>query len=53
MQQAYLKATPEEKRTLKFFKDLPIESMIDHEAIKYAREAGMTDPVFKTGRMSS
>lgn len=52
-QQAYLKATPEEKRTQKFFKELPIENMIDHEAIAYAREAGLTDPIFKTGRMSN
>mmetsp|Transcript_25482 Transcript_25482/g.34045 ORF Transcript_25482/g.34045 Transcript_25482/m.34045 type:complete len:217 (+) Transcript_25482:481-1131(+) len=27
--------------------------MIDHEAITYARESGLTDPVFKTGRMSN
>ena len=27
--------------------------MIDHEAIAYARKAGLTDPVFKTGRMSN
>ena len=27
--------------------------MIDHEAIAYARNAGLTDPVFKTGRMSN
>lgn len=25
--------------------------MIDHEAIAYARQAGLTDPVFKTGKM--
>jgi len=37
----------------KFFKELPIENMIDHEAIAYAREAGLADPVFKTGRMSN
>ena len=37
MQQAYIKSTPEEKRNGKFFKDLPIENMIDHEAIAYAR----------------
>ena len=53
MQEAYYKATPEEKRTGKFFKDLPLENMIDHEAIAYARQAGLTDPVFKTGRMST
>ena len=53
MQQAYLKATPEQKRTGKFFKELPIENMIDHEAIAYARKAGLTDPVFKTGKMSN
>lgn len=53
MQQAYLKATAEEKRTQKFFKELPIENMIDHEAIAYARQSGLTDPVFKTGRMSN
>lgn len=27
--------------------------MIDHEAIAYAREAGLKDPVFRTGRMSN
>ena len=48
-----MKATPEEKRNGKFFKELPIENMIDHEAIAYARESGLTDPVFKTGRMSN
>ena len=50
-QSAYLKATPEEKRIGKFFKELPIENMIDHEAIAYARNSGLTDPVFKQGRM--
>ena len=50
-QQAYLKATPEQKKVGKFFKELPIENMIDHEAIAYARQAGLTDPVFKTGKM--
>ena len=27
--------------------------MIDHDAIAYARQAGLTDPVFKTGKMSN
>ena len=27
--------------------------MIDHEAIAYARQSGLTDPVFKTGKMSN
>lgn len=27
--------------------------MIDHEAITYAREKGLTDPVFKTGKMQN
>lgn len=53
MQEAYSKASSEDKRTCKFFKDLPLENMIDHEAIAYARQAGLTDPVFKTGRMSN
>ena len=26
---------------------------MDHEAIQYARSAGLTDPVFKTGKMSN
>ena len=52
-QKAYLKATPEQKRNGKYFKELPIENMIDHEAIAYARKLGINDPVFKTGRMSN
>ena len=52
-QKAYLNATTEEKRAAKFFKELPIENMIDHEAIAYARQAGLVDPIFKTGKMSS
>lgn len=51
--QAYLKADKEAKRTGKFFKELPLENMIDHEAIAYARETGLTDPIFKTGKMSN
>ena len=52
-QQAYLKATPEDKRVGKFFKELPIENMIDHEAIAYARDSGLTDPVLKSGKMGN
>lgn len=33
MQQAYLKATAEQKQTGKFFRDLPIEQVVDFEAI--------------------
>lgn len=50
---AYGDASPEERKTRKFFRDLPLENMIDHEAIAYAREAGLTDPVFLSGRMST
>ena len=49
---AYENASPEEKCTGKFFKELPIENMIDHEAIAYAKQAGLVDPIFKTGKMS-
>jgi hypothetical protein len=27
--------------------------MVDHEAIAYARQAGLTDAIFKTGKMSN
>ena len=53
MQKAYYKASKEDQKTGKFFKELPLENMIDHEAITYARQAGLTDPIFKTGRMSN
>ena len=46
MQHNYLKATPEDKRNKKFFKDLPIENVIDQEAIAYAKQSNLTDPVF-------
>lgn len=49
----YHAADSEAKRTVKFFKDLPLENMVDHEAIAYARDAGLTDPVFRTGKMST
>ena len=48
----YKKATLKERQTLKFFKLLPIELLIDQEAINVAKNAGLTDPVFTTGRMS-
>lgn len=52
-QQNYIKSTPEEKRSGKFFKDLYIESVVDEEAIKSAKQMGLTDPAFLTGRMSN
>jgi hypothetical protein len=52
-QQSYIKATPEEKRTCKFFKDFSIESVVDEDAIKAAKEMGLTAPEFLTGRMSN
>ena len=52
-QQAYIKATPEDKRNCKFFKELPIEDIVDDDAIKQAKKMGLTDPEFLTGRMSN
>ena len=55
MQQAYLKATPEQKKLDRFFRDLPIENVVDHAAIEEAKKLGLydTDPCFQTGRMSN
>ena len=53
MQQAYLKATPQEKRENKFFKVLPIEEVIDNEAIRYAQKSGLTAQHLLTGKMSN
>ena len=33
MQQAYLKATPEQKKNGVFFRDIPIENVVDSGAI--------------------
>ena len=50
---AYQQADKESRRAGKFFKDLPLENMVDYEAIAYAKKAGLTDPVFRTGKMST
>lgn len=52
-QQNYLKSTPEEKINLKFFKELPIETYVDEEAINEAKQMGLTQPDLLTGRMSN
>jgi len=36
MQQAYIKATPEEKTNGKFFKEIALESVVDNDSITYA-----------------
>ena len=42
-QHAYYKATAEEKRTKSFFKDIPVESVVDHEAIEESKRFGLYD----------
>ena len=53
MQQAYIKATAEEKSIGKFFKDIALEGVVDFEAIEYAKAAGLTDPVFSIGKLQN
>ena len=38
-----------------FFKDIPIENVVDHSAIEEAKKFGVydLDPCFQTGRMSN
>jgi uncharacterized protein YnzC (UPF0291/DUF896 family) len=52
-QQAYIKASIEDKINCKFFKELPIENEIDEEAIKHAKAMGLTEPEFLAGKMSN
>ena len=53
-QQAYLKASPEEKRNKIFFKEVPVESVVDQQAIEECKKFGLynLDPCFRTGKMS-
>ena len=52
-QQNYLKASAEDKRNQKFFKELPIENIVDEDAIKEAKQMGLTAEVFLSGRMTN
>ena len=54
MQQAYLKATPEQKKLGTFFREIPIENVMDHQAIEECKKQGLydLDPCFRTGKMS-
>lgn len=36
-----------------FFKELPIENVVDEEAIAQAKQMGLTEPGFLTGVMSN
>ena len=49
-----LKASPEEKRNNIFFKEVPVESVVDQQAIEECKNFGLynLDPCFRTGKMS-
>ena len=52
-QKAYIKASVEDKRNCRFFKELPIESVVDEDAIKQAKAMGLTEPEFLAGKMTN
>ena len=53
MQDNYLKASIEDKVNGTFFHKLPLEDLVDHEAIAYAKKAGITDESLLSGTMSN
>ena len=52
-QKAYEKASVEDKRNCKFFKELPIETVVDEQAIKEAKAMGLTGSDFLGGKMTN
>ena len=46
-----MKATPDDKANNKYFRDVAIEHEVDPKAIQIAKDYGLSEPRFMSGKM--